>query len=61
MWMLTFLLHQAALKLLKIEVPLLCMVGMPGERYGELYGLGADRQVHKLVLPTEGQAWAGLR
>ncbi|PNG99587.1 hypothetical protein TSOC_014626, partial [Tetrabaena socialis] len=48
-------------KLLRLEVPLLAVASAPGERYGDLYGLGADKHLHKLVPPSEAAAWAGLR
>ncbi len=47
--------------MVKLEVPLLCMVAVPGEKYGEVLGLGTDGAVHRVVLPSEGQAWAGLK
>ncbi|MEW5311891.1 MAG: hypothetical protein WDW38_003568 [Sanguina aurantia] len=48
-------------KLLRCEAPLLHLVGLPGIQYGDLVGLGADRLAHKLLLPVEGAAWAGLK
>ncbi|MEW5304197.1 MAG: hypothetical protein WDW36_006825 [Sanguina aurantia] len=48
-------------KLLRCEAPLLHLVGLPGVQYGDLVGLGADRLAHKLLLPVEGAAWAGLK
>ncbi|KAG2447457.1 hypothetical protein HYH02_007780 [Chlamydomonas schloesseri] len=49
------------IKLLRLEVPMLALAAVPGDRYGDTYGLGADKQLHKLVLPAEAAAWAGLR
>lgn len=36
-------------------------ITLPTLSYGDAYGLGADKQLHKLVLPAEAAAWAGLR
>ncbi|KAG2490334.1 hypothetical protein HYH03_011283 [Edaphochlamys debaryana] len=50
-------------QLLRLDVPLLAVVSTPGsgDRYGDLYGMGADKHLHKLSLPAEAAAWAGLR
>ncbi|GFR52048.1 hypothetical protein Agub_g14567 [Astrephomene gubernaculifera] len=48
-------------KLLRLEVPLLAVTSSPADRSGELYGLGADKHLHKLTPPVEAAAWAGLR
>ncbi|EFJ46137.1 flagellar associated protein, partial [Volvox carteri f. nagariensis] len=48
-------------RLLRLEVPVLAMTTAPHDRTGELYGLGADKQLHKVALPAEAAAWAGLR
>ncbi|GLC44558.1 hypothetical protein PLESTM_001613000 [Pleodorina starrii] len=48
-------------RLLRLEVPLLAVATAPHDRTGEVYGLGADKQLHKLALPAEAAAWAGLR
>lgn len=53
--------REVTIKVVKVEVPMLHMVPMAGERYGELYCLGADKCVHHISLPTEGQAWAGIK
>lgn len=49
------------IKIVKLESPLLHVVGVAGHKYGELVGLGADKQLHKVMLPAEGQSWAGIK
>lgn len=50
-----------SIKLLRVEVPLLAVASTPGSMFGDVYALGADKQLHKVVLPTDVAAWAGLR
>ncbi|KAJ9513910.1 hypothetical protein QJQ45_020990 [Haematococcus lacustris] len=52
---------EVTVKVVKLETALLCCVAVPGQRYGELLGLGADKLLHRVVLPLESQAWAGIK
>lgn len=46
---------------IKLEMPMLKVVGLTGEKFGVVYGMGADKQLHQIQLPAEGAAWAGLK
>lgn len=53
---------ESSVKVVKLETALLCASGLTaGLRYGELVGLGADKMLHRVPLPMEGQAWGGLK
>lgn len=50
-----------SVKVLRLETPIMSMAHIPGEKYGEVIGMGADAYIHRIVLPADGQAWAGLK
>uniref|UniRef100_A0A7S3VNY7 Cilia- and flagella-associated protein 43 n=1 Tax=Dunaliella tertiolecta TaxID=3047 RepID=A0A7S3VNY7_DUNTE len=50
-----------SIHLVRVEAPLLSMVPVAGPQYGEVYGLGADQMVHRVLLPQDNHDWTGLR
>eukprot|EP00798_Chlamydomonas_sp_ICE-L_P009992 gene9993-7873_t len=48
-------------KVVKVETPLVQMVSLVGERYGDLLGMGMDKHIHKFTLPVDDPSWLGAK
>lgn len=50
-----------SIKVVKTEAALSSIQSLAGDKYGDVLGVGADKMLHKVTLPTDLPAWTGIR
>lgn len=53
--------HEVPSRIIATEAPLLHITAVKGDKFGVVYGLAADKLIHKILLPADNAAWAGVK